>query len=290
MRKLLLFLIYAAALVTVAWLTHDGWDYYQAPLAARPRLAEHWELKPGGTRGLALGITGAAMMTLMLAYSVRKRLPLLRRFGRVSWWLDGHIFLGIVGPSLILLHTSFKVGGLVAVSFWSMVAVLASGFLGRFLYGQLPRGAAGDELTLAEGLALEREMTAELEARFGLSAVELSELDRVGGETTLGPGAAPQPSLLGLLVRLPFEPVRLALRLRRFRRRCRHVPKQLVTRFVRLTRQRALLRRRLALWSRLRELFHYWHVAHKPFAVLMYLFMVLHIVVAWMTGYAGVRP
>jgi hypothetical protein len=29
--------------------------------------------------------------------------------------------------------TTFKIGGLVAVSFWSMVAVVASGVLGRYL-------------------------------------------------------------------------------------------------------------------------------------------------------------
>jgi len=50
------------------------------------------------------------------------------------------------------------------------------------------------------------------------------------------------------------------------------------------------LERRLLLWSQLRELFHYWHVVHKPFAVLMYLFALLHVTVAWVTGYAGGAP
>jgi hypothetical protein len=39
------------------------------------------------------------------------------------------------------------------------------------------------------------------------------------------------------------------------------------------------------------ELFHYWHVLHKPFALVMYLFMAVHVAVAVMTGYAwGSRP
>ena len=49
---------------------------------------------------------------------------------------------------------------------------------------------------------------------------------------------------------------------------------------------KARLHRRILLWQRVRELFHYWHVFHKPFALLMYLFAAVHIGVAWATGYA----
>ena len=55
--------------------------------------------------------------------------------------------------------------------------------------------------------------------------------------------------------------------------------------FERVALQKALLHRRILLWDRLHELFHYWHVFHKPFAVVMYLFMIVHIAVAVMTGY-----
>jgi hypothetical protein len=282
LRKTLLVLIYLAAFGGLAWLFWDGWDYYRSPLVERPRLEQHWQLKPGGSRGIALGITGASMMTLMLGYSLRKRVPLLRPLGRLASWLDGHILLGIVGPGMIVLHTAFKVGGLVAVSFWSMVAVVSSGFLGRFLYVQLPRGAAGDELTLGEAVALDDELTVELRDRFALSEAQLAEL-----ETAAAGGLSGRQSLLALLLRLPFEPFLMRLRLARFRHHCRQVPRPMFARFAALARQKAVLRRRLLLWSRVRELFHYWHVAHKPFAILMYLFMLVHIGVAWATGYAG---
>jgi hypothetical protein len=55
---------------------------------------------------------------------------------------------------------------------------------------------------------------------------------------------------------------------------------------IALVRQREQLRRRLRSWRQLHELFHYWHVFHKPFAILMYLFAAVHVGVAWMTGYA----
>ena len=38
--------------------------------------------------------------------------------------------VGICGPLFIILHSSFKVGGLVALSFWSMIAVAVSGIAG----------------------------------------------------------------------------------------------------------------------------------------------------------------
>ena len=52
-----------------------------------------------------------------------------------------------------------------------------------------------------------------------------------------------------------------------------------------MLRQRAFLERRILLWDRLQRLFHYWHVLHKPFAVIMYLFMIVHVGVALATGY-----
>lgn len=277
--------LYAAALTMVGWLGWSGRSYYSTPLVERPRHELHWALKPGGSRGRALGITGASMMVAMLAYPLRKRVPLLRRAGRLSLWLDSHIFLGIVGPLLIVLHTSFKVQGLVAVAFWSMVAVALSGFVGRFLYLQLPRTAAGDEMTLAEALALDEELSEVLRSQFRLTADDLARLDALGGAA-----AGARRGLAALLLGLPLASLRLRLRLARFGRQCRQVPAPLLAQFARLARQKAMLRRRLLLWDRLRELFHYWHVVHKPFAVLLYIFMAVHVGVAWLTGYGGAVP
>ena len=69
------------------------------------------------------------------------------------------------------------------------------------------------------------------------------------------------------------------------------MPRPLYRDFERVVQQKALARRRILLWDRAHELFHYWHVMHKPFALVMYLFMVVHVAVAVMTGYAwGSRP
>jgi hypothetical protein len=54
-----------------------------------------------------------------------------------------------------------------------------------------------------------------------------------------------------------------------------------------VVRQKVQVRRRILLWDCVHELFHYWHVFYKPFALVMYVFMIVHVAVALATGYAG---
>jgi len=279
MRRILLTALYLATVTIFAWSAWRGRDYYALPLVERPRHPLHWELKPGGTAGIRFGTTGAGLMTAMLGYSLRKRLPLLRRTGSLRAWLDFHIWCGVTGPLLILLHSALKVGGLIAISFWSMVAVALSGVIGRFLYAQIPRTAAGDELSLEGAHRLEIELSARIAREHDLAEDDF-------GLFTLDSPVDGRRSVLLMSARLLLAPVTLRLRAGRFRRAHPGIPRRTARRLAALARQRALLRRRLALWKRLHELFHYWHVFHKPFAILMYLFAAVHVGVAWITGYA----
>ena len=103
-----------------------------------------------GTGGLAFGIAGSALMLVMQAYSVRKKWKRLGRLGKLPHWLEFHIFCGVLGPVLITFHTSFKFNGIVSVAYWSMVLVVASGFVGRYLYVRIPKTIRGTEVTLEE--------------------------------------------------------------------------------------------------------------------------------------------
>jgi hypothetical protein len=272
--------VYALSLAAVAYLLYEGRSYYLTPLIERPRHPDYWALKPGGTRGYWLGVAGTALMVVMHVYSVRRRSRPLRRLGPLRAWLDFHIWCGIVGPLLIVLHSSFKVQGLVALSFWSMVAVSLSGVLGRYLYLQIPRRKSGDELSLAEAEEVDREMTARLRDEFGLSDTDLKRLDDLATADI-----DERSSLVGLVLRFPFQGVTLRWKLARFARRVDLPAGAPLRSFLAVVRQKALIERRIGTWQKLQQLFHYWHVFHKPFAIVMYLFLVVHVSVVIMTGY-----
>ncbi len=269
----------SAGLLVFLWLR--GADYYLTPLVERPRHEAYWALKPGGPVGRTYGIVGASLMLVMQLYSVRKRAKPLRDLGSLRMWLDFHIYCGVLGPLFIVLHSSLKVHGLVALSFWSMVVVASSGVLGRFLYLQIPRRRSGDQLSLQEIEAHGAKLEERLRSEFGLTRTVIDELD-----TAAVSGLSSEMSLVRLLLRLPFEGILLRSRLRGGLRRVKDLPRKNLRELASLTRQRAQLQRRVVLMSKLQELFYYWHVLHKPFAIVMYLFMFVHIGVALMTGYA----
>jgi hypothetical protein len=275
LSRSLLALAYLAGVGTVAYFLYEGASYYLTPVAERARHPDYWTFKPGGRLGLRFGVAGLLMMTVMHVYSARKRLKPLRRAGPLRGWLNFHILLGILGPLFVVLHSSFKVGGLVSISFWSMVAVALSGVFGRYLYLQIPRTRAGEELTLAEVEKADRDLTRRLKEEFGADEAFVASLEKAAAPPASGRLLAVLASLLAedLGVRrtrvppLPGLPARLAREL------------------ASVVRQKAGLRRRILLWDALHRLFHYWHVLHKPFAVVMYLFVIVHVAVATFTGY-----
>ena len=122
-------------------------------------------LKPSGIVGHGIGIFGSLFMVVgVISYMARKRYRFMSRMGILKYWLEFHIFLCTLGPVLVLFHTAFKFGGLVAVSFWSMVAVFLSGIAGRFIYLQIPRSIEGRELSLNEVRATKGDLAEEIRA------------------------------------------------------------------------------------------------------------------------------
>jgi hypothetical protein len=99
-----------------------------------------------GLYGHLLGVIGFILMLMTeILYSLRKR-SRLARWGRMSDWLQFHIFTGLVGPYLVLLHTSWKFNGLAGATTLLTVIIVISGFVGRYIYTMIPRGLDGVEL------------------------------------------------------------------------------------------------------------------------------------------------
>ena len=102
--------------------------------------------------GHTLGIMGFVMMLMTeTLYSLRKRSRSVQ-WGRMADWLQFHIFTGLVGPYMVLLHTSWKFNGLAGVTTLFTVIIVISGFVGRYIFTRIPRTADGLEIegTLSE--------------------------------------------------------------------------------------------------------------------------------------------
>lgn len=96
--------------------------------------------------GHSIGIVGFILMLMTeTLYSLRKRSRSVR-WGRMSTWLQFHIFTGLVGPYMVLLHTSWKFNGLAGVTTLLTVIIVISGFVGRYIFTRIPRTMDGLEI------------------------------------------------------------------------------------------------------------------------------------------------
>ena len=68
-------------------------------------------------------------------------------------WLQFHIFTGLLGPYMVLLHTSWKFNGLAGATTLLTVLIVVSGFIGRYIYTRIPRTLEGVEITSPKGQA-----------------------------------------------------------------------------------------------------------------------------------------
>jgi hypothetical protein len=82
---------------------------------------------------------------MLLCYHIIKR-PRRAGWGRMSAWLEFHIFTGVFGPFLVLLHSSWKFNGLAGLVLLMTVLIVFSGFVGRYIYNAIPRSVDGIEL------------------------------------------------------------------------------------------------------------------------------------------------
>lgn len=99
-----------------------------------------------GLFGHLIGVLGFLLMLMTeVLYSLRKR-SRKARWGKMSDWLQFHIFTGIVGPYMVLLHTSWKFNGLAGATLALTVIIVVSGFVGRYIYTLVPRTIDGVEI------------------------------------------------------------------------------------------------------------------------------------------------
>lgn len=277
---------YISVLVTIGilvtmFLVYQGATYYSTSFEERFYHPDHKLLKPSGVFGHGYGIVGTLMILVgVFSYIARKRYQSLARLGRLKYWLEFHIFLCSVGPVLILFHTAFKFGGIVSVSFWSMVAVVASGVVGRFIYIQIPRTIEGRELSLGEIQQMKSNLEEVLLHTYRLDPSSYQAIV----ESTRANAAASESNLLTGMVKKYFEDQKTIRRVKSILRG-NNLSNTDLKRVSGLIKNEIALNNRIDRLKTMQQLFKYWHVAHLPFALIMLIIMVIHVGVTLAFGY-----
>jgi hypothetical protein len=278
--------IFISVLVVIVFLTficifYLGIPYYRLGIEERFYNPVHNYLKPSGILGHGMGIIGTLLILIgVFAYMARKRYLFLSRMGILKHWLEIHIFLCTLGPILVLFHTAFKFGGLVAISFWSMIAVFLSGIIGRFIYIQIPRTIEGRELSLNEVREMKNDVAAIIVNSYNLDQESYSIIaDSIKKKVELYHKSA--------FVRFiaKYFSDRKAIRTVRNLLGKSKMPKTEYKKILGLIKDDIILNRKIERLETMQNLFKYWHVAHFPFALVMLIIMVIHVTVTIVFGY-----
>jgi len=266
----------AITVAVTAYLAYVGYSYYHTPIEERFYHPQHNWFKPSGAFGHGLGIIGTLMILVgVFLYIARKRYNFMAKFLRLKYLLEFHIFLCVLGPILVLFHTAFKFGGIVSVAFWSMVLVVASGVIGRFIYIQIPRTIEGRELSLHEVQSMKDELSSILRDKTGLTE-QLVPLLAHDTENPDFKGSA--------LVYKYFKDRRTISRVKRTLRQNIAVKEERKS-ILNLVRKEIALANRISRLQTMQKLFKYWHVAHLPFALIMLIILIIHVAVTLAFGY-----
>ncbi|HVN19652.1 MAG TPA: hypothetical protein VMU05_12785, partial [Dongiaceae bacterium] len=149
-HRLRLRALYVLAIATNLAIFFYGFDYYKLSAIDRPFSPKHHMLRPSGPIGLYLGFLGVSLFIGIFLYPIRKHWAWLGQIGSTRHWLDIHILMGLTAPFVIAFHSTLKFKGIAGMAFWIMFAVSASGVVGRYLYGQIPRKVTTAELSRKE--------------------------------------------------------------------------------------------------------------------------------------------
>ena len=242
--------------------------------------------------GYYLGLAGGLMMLSLLLYPLRKRLRALERLGKMETWFRYHMVLGISGPVLILFHSTFRIGSMNArVALYSMLMVVASGIIGRYLYRHIHRGLYGKKINLSDAEAELKSGAENALNVFALCPEVQARIESFRTETFA--------SLAGVLPRV-IRFMTLRWRTRRLQRELEQEIKNALRQLRRQegrTRNEMILRYQLAkeqisaylnaivqaaqlqVWERL---FSLWHVAHIPFLYLLLICGIVHVIAVHM--------
>jgi hypothetical protein len=277
----------------VLWLTWQGVGYYKLPLADRPFHPQHSDLKPAGHTGIRLGVISLGLFLLLFLYPLRKRVKFLQRIGKTRRWLDFHILLGLTVPLLVTLHSSLKLKGLAGMAYWIMMAIVASGIVGRYLYAQIPRSLNAAELSLREIQEQSEALADQIRSQNVFNEGDLAAV--LALPTRQQVEAMP---VWQAMVAMALLDLRRPLRVAALRRKTLSSVEHITTlggllksghaeleAVIGGVRKEAWLTAKVLFLGKTSQVFHLWHVVHRPFSYAFAILVVTHIAIVMLMGY-----
>jgi hypothetical protein len=203
------------------------------------------------------------------------------------------VLLGLTAPLVIAFHASFKFRGIAGMAFWIMAAVALSGVVGRYLYAQIPRSLSTAELSMKESQELQEKLTRQLAVQRLISPEQLRPLFRLPSPQRVNA----LPALVALVYMLildlarPFHVARLRQRALGWGGAFSTLGGLLpsshaeVEGVIHIAREQAALSKRILFLSRSQQVFHLWHVVHRPFSYSFAVLACVHVGVVLLLGY-----
>jgi Fe-S-cluster-containing dehydrogenase component len=228
-----------------------------------------------------LGNIGFTLIFIGMSYPLRKSFPRVFKYlGKQPLWLDVHNFCGLLGTFLVFLHTGLyfsiqkqTVPGVFGFLF--LLIVTASGVFGRFLYAMIPRGVAGTELKVKDIEEEDASISAKLDAFFEGSSKNKDRVNKMIASLTQE--ASANMSVFGM-IRAVIKSWWLLISFRmRMPKDIALTPRQSQA-FLQLLHDHIRLKRNVAFLSFSSRLFMVWRWIHRPFAYVMMIFAIFHIV------------
>jgi len=292
-HRLTLLVLVVCGVAMAGYLAWSGHGYYSLPLPERPFHPMHARLRPSGEIGIRLGLLSALVFAGIYMYPLRKRWRWLQKFGATRRWLDVHIVLGLVVPLLVTVHASFKLHGLIGMAYWIMMAIVASGVAGRYLYAQIPRSVTAAELSRAELAERGEKLAEQLRRQQVFTEEELAGVTALpaGQEVEAMPLWRVLLAMISADLRRPFRVAALRRRVIAPEERLRTLGGLLPSRHAELetilssVSAKAWLTAKILFLKRAAEIFHLWHVVHKPFSYSFAVIVAAHIILVALMGY-----
>jgi hypothetical protein len=147
-----------------------------------------------------------------------------------------------------------------------MVAVVVSGVIGRFIYIQIPRTIEGRELTLGEVKNMKTDLATVLSEKYKLDTNTIQlfiNFTNTKSNTDI-------KITTGKLKRVLKN---------------QNLPKNERISIFKMLKQEKSLSGKINRLQTMQKLFKYWHVAHLPFALIMLVILIIHVVVTLSFGY-----